>query len=75
MKKFQLQRQQSHWTKVKYIIRLLRNTLNACIRLKYLILEKKRAIENKQDSESIMHRAISNCLYGNDNNISIFVGN
>ncbi|CAF5138651.1 unnamed protein product, partial [Rotaria sp. Silwood1] len=39
------------------------------------MLEKKRAIENKQDSESIMHRAISNFLYGNDNNISTFVGN
>ncbi|CAF4919026.1 unnamed protein product, partial [Rotaria sp. Silwood1] len=75
MKKFQLQRQQSHWTKAKNIIRLLRNTLNACIRLKYLMLEKKRAVENKQDSESIMHRAISNFLYGNDNNISTFVGN
>ncbi|CAF3684272.1 unnamed protein product, partial [Rotaria sordida] len=73
-KKFQLQRQKSHWTKAKYIIRLLRNTLNACIRLKYLMLEKKRAVENKQDSESVMHRAISNCLYENDN-ISTFIGN
>ncbi|CAF2236238.1 unnamed protein product [Rotaria magnacalcarata] len=65
-KKYQLQRQQSHWTKAKWIIRLLRNTLNACIRLKYLMLEKKRAAERKNDSESVMHRAIVTCLYGNE---------
>ncbi|CAF3050511.1 unnamed protein product [Rotaria sp. Silwood2] len=63
---FQLKRQQSHWTKAKHIIRLLLNTLNACIRLKYLMLEKKRAVEYKKDSESVMHRAIATCLYGND---------
>ncbi|CAF1140584.1 unnamed protein product [Rotaria magnacalcarata] len=65
-KKYQLQRQQSHWTKAKWIIRLLRNTLNACIRLKYLMLEKKRAAERKNDSESVMHRAIVTCLYGSE---------
>ncbi|CAF3356499.1 unnamed protein product [Rotaria socialis] len=66
-KKFQLQSQQSPRTKAKYIIRLLRNTLNACIRLKHLMLEKKRtAVEEKKDSESVMHRAIVSCLYGND---------
>ncbi|CAF4876732.1 unnamed protein product, partial [Rotaria socialis] len=65
-KKYQLQRQQSHWTKAKCIIRLLRNTFNACIRLKYLMLEKKRAVEQKNDSESVMHRAIVTCLYGNE---------
>jgi len=40
-KNIQFQRQQSRWTKAKSIIRLLRNTLNACIRLKYLMLQKK----------------------------------
>ncbi|CAF2112743.1 unnamed protein product [Rotaria magnacalcarata] len=66
-KPFQLQRQQSHRTKAKYIIRLLRNTLNACIRLKHLMLEKKRTVvKEKKDSESVMHRAIVSCLYGND---------
>ncbi|CAF3719514.1 unnamed protein product [Rotaria sp. Silwood1] len=61
-----LQRQKSHWTKAKYVIRLLRNTLNACIRLKYLMLAKKQAVEQKKDSESVMHRAITSCLYSND---------
>ncbi|CAF4891601.1 unnamed protein product [Rotaria sp. Silwood1] len=65
-KKFHLQRQQSHWTKAKCIIQLIRNTLNACIRLKNLMLEKKRAAEDKKDSESIMHRAITTCLYENE---------
>ncbi|CAF4618471.1 unnamed protein product, partial [Rotaria socialis] len=66
-KKTQLKRQQSRETKAKYFIRLLRNTLNACIRLKHLMLEKKRtAVEEKKDCESIMHRAIVSCLYGND---------
>ncbi|CAF1258882.1 unnamed protein product [Rotaria sordida] len=69
--KFKVQRQISHWTKAKYIIRLLRNVLNVCIRLKYLMLTKKQAVEQKKDSESIMHRAIVNCLYGNDLSTSI----
>ncbi|CAF4710126.1 unnamed protein product [Rotaria sp. Silwood1] len=64
--KFKVQRQISRWTKAKYIIRLLRNALNACIRLKYIMLTKKQAIEQKKDSESVMHRAIVSCLYGND---------
>ncbi|CAF3035361.1 unnamed protein product [Rotaria sp. Silwood2] len=69
-----LQRQKSRWTKAKYIIRLLRNVLNACIRLKYLMLAKKQAVEQKKDSESVMHQAITNCLYGNDASISIING-
>ncbi|CAF4789941.1 unnamed protein product, partial [Rotaria sp. Silwood2] len=64
-KTFPLQRQQSRWTKAKYIIRLLRNTLKACMRLKYLMLEKKQAVEQKKDSESVMHQAITSSLYGN----------
>ncbi|CAF0796987.1 unnamed protein product [Rotaria sordida] len=63
---FKLQRQKSRWTKAKYIIRLLRNVLKACIRLKYLMLAKKQAIEQKKDGESVMHRAITTCLFGND---------
>ncbi|CAF3929639.1 unnamed protein product [Rotaria sp. Silwood2] len=66
-----LQRQKSRWTKAKYIIRLLRNALNACIRLKYLMLAKKQAVEQKKDSESVMHRAITSCLYGNDTLTSV----
>ncbi|CAF4794081.1 unnamed protein product, partial [Rotaria sp. Silwood2] len=42
--KFTVQRQISRWTKAKYIIRLLRNALNACIRLKYIMLTKKQAV-------------------------------
>ncbi|CAF2632885.1 unnamed protein product [Rotaria sp. Silwood2] len=64
-KMFPLQRQQSRWTKAKYIIRLLRNTLKACMRLKYLMLKKKQAVEQKKDSESVMHQAITSSLYGN----------
>ncbi|CAF0793768.1 unnamed protein product [Rotaria sordida] len=68
---FNLKRQKSHWTKAKYIIRLLRNVLNACIRLKYLMLAKKQTIEQKKDSESVMHRAITSCLFGNDISTSV----
>ncbi|CAF4898615.1 unnamed protein product [Rotaria sp. Silwood1] len=69
-----LQRQKSRWTKAKYIIRLLRNVLNACIRLKYLMLAKKQAVEQKKDSESVMHQAIMTCLYGNEAAISAVNG-
>ncbi|CAF3090352.1 unnamed protein product [Rotaria sp. Silwood2] len=68
--KFTVQRQISRWTKAKYIIRLLRNALNACIRLKYIMLTKKQAVEQKKDSESVMHRAIVSCLYGNNTSTS-----
>ena len=63
--KIQFQRQKSHWTKARSIIRLLRNTFNACIRFKYSILQNKRSLENKLDSESILHREISHFLYHN----------
>ncbi|CAF3325918.1 unnamed protein product [Rotaria socialis] len=65
-KEFKLQRQTSRWTKAKHILRVLRHAMNACVRLKYLMLEKKQAVEQKKDCESVLHRAIVTCLYGND---------
>ncbi|CAF1144598.1 unnamed protein product [Rotaria sordida] len=41
-KRLSFQRQISRWTKAKYVLRLLRNTIQACIRLKKLILAKKQ---------------------------------
>lgn len=66
VKEHKLQRQGSRWSKAKHILRLLRHAMNACIRLKYLMLEKKQAAEQKEDSESVLHRAIATCIYGND---------
>jgi hypothetical protein len=55
-----LQRQISHWTKAKHVIRLLRNLMNACIRFKKLILIKKPMA----NYETILHQSIDHFIYG-----------
>ncbi|CAF4709823.1 unnamed protein product, partial [Rotaria sp. Silwood1] len=57
-------RQVSRWTTAKRVFQLLRNTMNACIRFKRLIIAKKQAIRQKSDNESILNRTIDGYLYG-----------
>ncbi|CAF0744045.1 unnamed protein product [Didymodactylos carnosus] len=59
-----LKRQSSRRKIEKHAFRLLRHMLQACIRLKKLILTKKKAIEQKQDNESVLNRAIDTYVYG-----------
>ncbi|CAF3228303.1 unnamed protein product [Rotaria sp. Silwood2] len=64
-KEFVLQQQCSRRTTAKYIFRILRHTLHACIRFKRLMLAKKRAIEQNQDNESILNKEINNFVFSN----------
>jgi hypothetical protein len=57
-------RQYSRWTKAKYVFRLLRNIMHACIRFKKAMLAKRQAVEQKQDNESILKRTIDAFVYG-----------
>ncbi|CAF3687383.1 unnamed protein product [Rotaria sp. Silwood1] len=57
-------RQVSRWTTAKRVLQLLRNTMNACIRFKKLMLAKKQAIRQKLDNESILNRTIDAYIYG-----------
>ncbi|CAF0859833.1 unnamed protein product [Rotaria sordida] len=56
-------RQISRWTKAKRINQLLRNTMNACVRFKKLMIAKKQAIRQKSDNESILNRTIDAYIY------------
>ncbi|CAF4787472.1 unnamed protein product, partial [Rotaria sp. Silwood1] len=47
----------------KHNIRLLRNMFQACIRFKKLILINKKGIEDKQDNENILRRAIDYYIF------------
>ncbi|CAF3009938.1 unnamed protein product [Rotaria sp. Silwood2] len=47
----------------KHNVRLLRNMFQACIRFKKLILIKKKEIEDKQDNENILRRAIDYYIF------------
>ncbi|CAF1248084.1 unnamed protein product [Rotaria sordida] len=62
-KRSSFQRQISRWTKVKYVVRLLRNTMQACIRFKKLILARK---QTNQDNtiERQLNRLIDGFVYG-----------
>ncbi|CAF3446671.1 unnamed protein product [Rotaria sp. Silwood1] len=66
-------RQESRWTKAKNIIRLLRNSMRACIRLKRLMISKKQSIEQEYDPESVLNRLIDGYVYADmyENTISI----
>ena len=59
--KIRLQRQFSHWTKARCVIRLLRNLFKACLRFKRLIQHKNHQA-NSQDilNQSIQHFLIQN---------------
>ena len=63
--KIHFQRQISRWTKAKYIIRLLRNLLNACIRFKKFMLAKKSLLNNEQ----MLHKIIQDFLFEKDENM------
>ncbi|CAF4352475.1 unnamed protein product [Rotaria sp. Silwood2] len=62
-KRVSFQRQISRWTKAKYVLRLLRNTIQACIRFKKLILTKKQTKE-RHTIESNLNRLIDAFVYG-----------
>ncbi|CAF4626637.1 unnamed protein product [Rotaria sp. Silwood1] len=70
-----LKRQDSRWTKAKLIFRMLRNTLQACIQLKKLMMSKKEINNQKQDNERILHEIIDAYVYGDcyENNMSTIV--
>ena len=57
---FNFQRQRSHWSKAKHILKILQNLFQACIRFKKIFLERKE----KHDSESLLNRTIENFIYG-----------
>ncbi|CAF2919893.1 unnamed protein product [Rotaria sp. Silwood2] len=57
-------RQVSRWTTAKRVLQLLRNTMNACIRFKKLMMAKRQAIRQKSDNESILNRTIDAYIYG-----------
>ncbi|CAF3846152.1 unnamed protein product [Rotaria sordida] len=59
-----LRRQDSRWTKAKLIFRMLRNTLQACIQLKKLMMSKKEMIDQKRDNEYVLHEIIDAYVYG-----------
>ncbi|CAF1253616.1 unnamed protein product, partial [Rotaria sordida] len=62
-KRISFQRQISRWSKAKYVLRLLRNTIQACIRFKKLILAKKQTKEI-HNIESNLNRLIDAFVYG-----------
>ncbi|CAF1253694.1 unnamed protein product [Rotaria sordida] len=62
-KRISFQRQISRWSKAKYVLRLLRNTMQACIRFKKLILAKKQTKEI-HNIESNLNRLIDAFVYG-----------
>ncbi|CAF0748456.1 unnamed protein product [Adineta steineri] len=67
------QRQHSHWSKAKYVFKLLRHLFQACIRFKRFMLEKKHSIEQKLDYDSLLNRTIDNFIYGDLYKISASV--
>ncbi|CAF5058613.1 unnamed protein product, partial [Rotaria sp. Silwood1] len=62
-KRISFQRQVSGWSKAKYVLRLLRNTMQACIRFKKLILAKRQTKEI-HSIESNLNRLIDAFVYG-----------
>ncbi|CAF3581442.1 unnamed protein product [Rotaria sp. Silwood1] len=62
-KRVSFQRQISRWSKAKYVLRLLRNTIQACIRFKKLILAKKQTKEI-HSIENNLNRLIDAFVYG-----------
>jgi hypothetical protein len=69
-KGFNYQRQNSRWSKAKYVIRLLRNVMKACIRFKRLMLVKKQVSIQKYDDGSHLKQAIDAFIYGKFSKIS-----
>ncbi|CAF0824617.1 unnamed protein product [Adineta steineri] len=55
----------------KESLRLLRDTFQACLRLKTFMLNKKKMLEDNQNIEDILHRTIANYVYGNRSNNDI----
>ncbi|CAF4751629.1 unnamed protein product [Rotaria sp. Silwood1] len=62
-KRLSFQRQVSRWTKAKYVLRLLRNTMQACVRFKKLMLAKKQTKLNLR-IESNLNQLIDTFVYG-----------
>ena len=56
------QRQQSHWSKAKHILKLLRNLFQACLRLKNFMLEKRQINKNKYHYQTVLQRTIDNFI-------------
>ena len=59
-----LKRTDSRWKKAKNILRILRNTMQACIRFKKLMISRKEMSQVKQDDESRLNRLIDAYVYG-----------
>ncbi|CAF3947497.1 unnamed protein product, partial [Rotaria sordida] len=73
-KRLSFQRQISRWTKAKYVLRLLRNTMQACIRFKKLMLAKKQTKLNLK-IENNLNRLIDTFVYGNVYKTVTFITN
>lgn len=55
----QYQRQKSNWTRARHILKILRNSFQACIKFKKFMLERKE----KKDAESSLKQAIEHFVY------------
>ncbi|CAF5186518.1 unnamed protein product, partial [Rotaria sp. Silwood1] len=73
-KRISFQRQVSGWSKAKYVLRLLRNTMQACIRFKKLILAKRQTKEI-HSIESNLNRLIDAFVYGDFSKSTIPITN
>ena len=68
-------RQCSRWSKAKHVIKLLRHLLHACIRFKRIMLEKRQAIKQIYDHESLVNRTMETFLFGDLSKISTMINN
>ena len=66
-----LQRQVSHWSKAKQVIRLLRNLMKACIRFKKLMLAGRQDLLRAYSYENILKRSIDSFIYGQFYNLTV----
>ena len=56
-------RQRSHWSKAKHVLKLLQHLFHACIRFKRFMIEKKQAIQRIYDYETLNIRSMELFLY------------
>ena len=68
-------RQCSRWSKAKHVIKLLRHLLQACIRFKRFMLEKRQSIKQVYDHESLVHRTMETFLFGDLSKIGTMINN
>ena len=58
------QRQRSRWSKAKIVLTSLRHLMQACIRFKRIMLEKRQATSENLDYATSLHRSLETFIYG-----------